>query len=60
MANEQSNGNEIMAQAVAEAARVTILVMAAIRAERTTECSTQTRLIHNETINIQLGNRKQI
>ena len=34
MANEQSNANEVIAQAVAEAASVTIQTMATARAER--------------------------
>ena len=35
MANEQSNANEVIAQAVAEVARATIQAMATDRAERT-------------------------
>ena len=35
MANEQSNANEVIAQSVAEAAKVTLQAMATARAERT-------------------------
>ena len=35
MANEQSNTNEVITQAVAEAARATIQVMAAAKVEKT-------------------------
>ena len=58
MANEQSNANNVMAQAMAESARVTIQAMATARAESTQNVGPRLGGPIMKTAIIQLGSRR--
>ena len=52
MATKQTNANEVIAQAIAEATRAKMQAMAVARAEITQKCRTQARWTHHEATDI--------